>query len=231
MKYLIMSLAIFLSSLNAAQAETSISGTASGIWVNPQTPQTTTGVGTSSFSWGLTQPPSISNLLTFTPVSSSFSGLTEAPFKVGTISFRNGTTRVGSPLPEYVSLAITLNFTSPNIPSVSNSYIFDLITTLNTADPNASADIVKLPSYFPTTSFIIDDTEYFVQLSGFQNVIGDGFLSSNSSELRVRESLSATADLYAIITTQALPVPEPSEYALLLAGFIALAGISRLRKN
>jgi hypothetical protein len=202
------------------------------VWVNPTpsaSPVVTTGVGTYSFTWGNSSGlGSNPNSLTFT--DSSFSSSTETPFKVGSISYFNGTTAAGS-VPDSVQLSLTLNFSSPAIPSVSSAYSFNLVSTPNTADPNASADFVDLPSTFGTTLFTIDGTTYDVKLVGFENVLGDGFLASNSQSFHVREGRSASADLYAEVTTQTAAVPEPENLALMLGGLGVLGFVASRRRG
>ena len=111
-----------------------------------------------------------------------------------------------------------------------SSYLFTLNTTPNTDDPVASADFVDLPSAFSTTDFLIGSTTYRVKLTGFQNIIGDGFLASSPLQFHVEEGQTASADLYAEVTTQTAAVPEPETYALMLAGLAAVGSIARRRR-
>lgn len=115
--------------------------------------------------------------LTF--VGGPFNGVLETPFKVGTITYFNGTTALGS-TPDSINLALTLNFGVPALPPVVSSYVFTLNSTPNTADPDESADFVNLPSAFSSTDFLIGGTTYRVKLTDFENIVGDGFLTSNA---------------------------------------------------
>ena len=191
----------------------------------------TTGSGTSVFTYGDghgfgTGP----NKLTFAAVSGGFSSVTESPFKVGTITYFNGTTAVGT-TPDSVQLELTLDFSAPALGKVTSDYGFDLVSTLNTNHPDASADYVYLPSAFSTTTFLIGSTTYNVKLTGFSNVVGDGFLASNAQSFHVREDETASADLYAVVTTQVAAVPEPETYALMLAGLGVVGFMARRRKQ
>lgn len=225
----LMVLALGLAALPGALAQP-VDGTTSGTWVNPTPsapPIVTTGVGTPVFTWGDaatfgTGP----NSLTFE--GGAYAGALESPFKVGTIIYFNGTTTLGS-TPDSVDLSLTLNFTTPALPPVVGSYLFSLNTTPNTSDPDASADFVFLPSAFSSTDFLISGTTYRVKLVGFEDIVGDGFLTSDAQQLHVREGGTASADLFAVVTTQ--PIPEPESYALLLAGLAALTVVARRKEK
>lgn len=199
-----------------------VTGSSVGTWVDPVgTPFT--GVGTTTFTWGTTATGSIDNKLVFTPVA-SFSSSTEAPFKVGSLYYQNGAVFDGSTA---VDLHLTVNLDTPALGPVTGNYTFNLIGTDNTGTPDQNADIVEFPSGFSTTSFLIGSTFYRVRLVGFENVVGDGFLASNSTEFHVREQLHASADVYAVVTSA--PVPEPSTYLTMALGLAGLGVVARRR--
>lgn len=97
------------------------------------------------------------------------------------------------------------------------------------------ADYVNLPSTFTPTIFNIGGTSYTVKLIGFENVVGDGFLASSGTQLHVREGLSATADLYAEVTTDTSgaigAVPEASTWAMMILGFSGVGFMAYRRRN
>jgi hypothetical protein len=205
-----------------------VTGSTGGNWVNPSPSGgsiVTAGSGTSNFHWGDGTGFGVGdNSLNF--AGGAFASVTESPFKVGTITYFNGTTALGT-TPDSVELALTLNFVDPALGAVVSNYAFNLVTTPNTGDADADADFVFLPSSFSTTSFLIGGTTYNVKLTGFQNIVGDGFLASDSLGLHVREGLSASADLYAVVTTQTSNVPEPQSLGLALAALAALGWVRR----
>lgn len=224
----LVALGLSLVMAQAAWAQP-VSGSTSGVWVDPNPsapPIVTTGVGTSVFTWGdstgFDSPP---NSLSF--AGGLFNGVLETPFKVGTITYFNGTTAIGS-TPDSINLSLTLNFAVPALPPVVSSYLFTLNSTTNTADPDESADFVNLPSAFSSTDFLIGTTTYRVKLTDFENIVGDGFLTSSALQFHVREGGTASADLFAVVTTQ--PIPEPETYALMLAGLAAVGAIARRRR-
>jgi len=224
---IVMASALALAFAQAQAAD--VEGSTAGAWVNPLPgTATTTGVGTSVFTWGdstgFGTPP---NQLSF--AGGLFASAFETKFKVGTISYFNGTTALGTTA-DTVDLALTLNFSAPALGPVVSNYGFSLITTPNVGTPDENADFVSLPSLFSTTSFFIGSTEYRVKLTGFENVVGDGFLVSSDTEFHVREGGTASADLFAVVTT-ATPVPEPETYALMLAGLGVVGMMARRRRQ
>ena len=205
-----------------------VTGSTSATFVNPGPVGTvTTGVGTNVFTYGMGSPP---NELTFT--GSTFSSPIETPFKVGSLYYYNGSTTVGT-TPDSVDLSLSLNFTSPALPTVVSTFALNLVSTPNSGTADQNADYVYFPSSFSSTSFLIGTTTYNIKLTGFGNIVGDGFLSSNSAELHVRENSSATADLFAIVTTQtaAGAVPEPATWLMMIVGMGAIGFVARRRSN
>jgi hypothetical protein len=206
-----------------------VAGSATGVFENPApVGATTTGVGTNDFTYGTPIGLPLTELV-FN--GSSFSGTIGTPFMVGTLFFTNGAINLGSEATS-VDLSLSTAFTQPgSLPTVTSTFTLGLVTTPNTSDPLASADYVNLPTSFVPTVFNIGGTDYTVELTGFQNVVGDGFLASNSSQLHVEEGLSAHADLYAEVTSQ-IPsgVPEPSTWAMMLLGFAGV-GFMAYRRN
>jgi hypothetical protein len=194
-------------------------------FVNPTLP--------TSFSWGATVSGSIANRLTF--VSTGFDAPLETPFQIGSIRYQNGAVSAAQVQAESVDLHLTVLLDAGPLLDLGN-YRFELIGTPNVAgNADASADFVNLPSAFSTSSFDIGGVAYRVRIDGFRNVIGDGFLVSTGSQLHVREQGSATADLFAVVTAErppgeVAPVPEPSTYALMLAGLGAVGWVSRRRR-
>jgi PEP-CTERM motif len=213
-----------------------IVGTSSGIFVNPDPTGgsiVVTGVGTSTFTWGAGDPPP-PNSMSF--VGSSFSTTTETPFKIGTLTYFNGTTDLGS-TPNSVNLSVGLHFTAPPAGTQSSAFTLGLVSTTNTSDPIASADYVYFPSGFSSTIFSINGTNYTLMLTGFENVHGSaGFLgSNNNTEFHVEEGGTASADLYGEVTanlTGVIGAPEPSTFVIGVLGAGGMIGFGiRRRRN
>ena len=104
----------------------------------------------------------VENSLTFTPVD--FNAITPNTwFDFGAMQILNGTTFYNSEATG-VTLTVNLNLTQPAI-SVTTHVDLGLVSTPNTSDRLASADIVKLLN--PTTDFTvtIDGVQYRLELS------------------------------------------------------------------
>jgi hypothetical protein len=227
---LFLAIALSAASLPTYAADP-VSGTTGGVWVNPNpgvAPIVTTGVGTSTFTWGQSTGATPANSVVFDNSPGTFASVTETPFKVGQLTYFNGTTSIGTN-PDSVDLALTLDFNQPTLGAIVSDYTFKIVTTTNTDDPDASADYLYLPSAFSMTTFVIGDTTYDVKLTGFSNIVGDGFLASDDLALHVREAGTASADLYAVVTSEVAAVPEPQNVALLLAGLGMMGLVARRR--
>jgi len=239
-KIKIVSFAAILALSTAAPVfAADVEGTASATFVNPTpsgSPVVVTGVGTSFFTYGdntgTGTPP---NSLSFAATGSGFASAFETPFKVGTLTYFNGTTGVGTS-PDSIDFNLATNFTNPALGLVQTIFSLGLVITPNGGvDPDADADFVNLPSTFTPTIFNISGTNYTVKLVGFENVVGDGFLASSGTQLHVREGLTATADLFAEVTSDTSgtigAVPEPSTWAMMLLGFCGVGFVAHRRRR
>jgi hypothetical protein len=200
----------------------------SGVFSNPvlESSGVTTGVGTNFFTWGTPISGSSSSSLGFAGVP-SFSTSTETNFLLGTLEYHNGRIQTASGATG-VDLEITLTFTIPAVPDQTFVFGLVLVNTPNVSDPDAAADYVFLPSSFSSTTFMFGGTEYTLEVLGFQNVIGDGFLASSGTEFHVREDLGASAELWGRVTADIPePIPEPTTLLLLGSGLLGLFGRRR----
>jgi hypothetical protein len=229
----LMSSALATFSIGVAPARASdVTGSASATFVNPQPGDAAvTGVGTNVLTYGVASGAP-ANSLSFSGVG--FSSAFETPFKVGTLTYFNGTT-YGVP-PTSVDFNLATNLTNPALGLVQTIFSLSIVATINGGiDPDADADFVNLPSTFTPTLFNIGGTNYTVKLVGFENVVGDGFLASSGSQLHVREGLSATADLYAEVTSDTSGtiggVPEPSTWAMMILGFSGIGFMAYRRRT
>jgi hypothetical protein len=225
-----LTLAVSFSAISfSLPAVAQVAGSATGVFNNPAPiGATTTGVGTNDFTYGAAIGLPLTELV-FN--GSSFSSTIGTPFKVGTLFFTNGAINLGTEATS-VDLALSTAFTQPgSLGTVMSTFTLGLVTTPNTGDPLASADFVNLPTSFVPSVFNIGGTNYTVELTGFQNVVGDGFIASNSSQLHVEEGLSAHADLYAEVTSEIPSVPEPSTWAMMILGFAGVGFMAYRRKS
>lgn len=150
-------------------------------------------------------------------------------FSLGTLTFFNGIIAGGGATA--VDLEVTIMLTMPS--GVTHEFIktLTLINTPNTEDPIESADIVFLPTSFPSLIFAEGDNAFEFRIIGFGNVTGSGFATIDS--FNVLEGESATAELLG--TIEAIPdgvsLSEDLEIsnlhiASILAGAVLQVGIS-----
>ena len=204
----------------ALAAADPVSGTVRATFSDPQ-PGTgvSAGIGSDHVSWGTPLTGYKANELSFRS-NTPFSALLGEQFKVGSISYYNGTIRNGTQLTG-LTLNLGLTFANPAIGLLSKSFALGLYSTTNTGSADANADFVYLPSLQSITDFIVDGQAYQFELRGFDNVRGDGYLNSTASEFHVREGQSATADVFGVLSA----VPEPGTWAMMLIGF-AVIGVA-----
>jgi hypothetical protein len=117
-------------------------GSDTGTFVNPMlSSSVVSGVGTSNFSWGIPDAGDSAGVLVRKPPdtsSLSFSGgnfdaQPNQPFKLGTLTYHNGTTRGGEP--NSVEFDDSISFDNVPENNLTLKTIFDLVNTTNTSDP------------------------------------------------------------------------------------------------
>ncbi len=177
----------------------------------------TTGVGTSSFTWGTGTPPSGLDC-----AGESFNTNTGVFFDVGEITYFNGAINAGTGA-DSVDLSLSLAFTDPSGISENFIYLLSLVNTPNTGTAQEQADIVQFPVVLPTQSFNIGGLLYTLALEVGEVTTG-GF--STQTTFSVEEGASATATLRGKVTIAQVPVT--GSLALLVIG---LAGVGLTRRR
>jgi hypothetical protein len=178
--------------------------------------------GSAAFQWGKAATSSSyphTSALWFLPIASSNVALGES-FNIGSLFYRNGTINSQSGATS-VDLALTLSFSSPSgIAPVTTVFTSDLINSLNSSDPVASADIVSLRNIAAPLDF--EDAagnRFYLELTFMvDKTTIDGTLSTQT-EFRVFEGGQGRADLLGRVVSS--PVPEPSTALLGVLGALA----------
>lgn len=116
-------------------------GSTTGTFTNPA-PGTAvvSGIGSSTFSWGSGNPSSLSF------AASTFDTSPNTVFKLGTLTFHNGTITSNSGA-DAVTFNAKLHFDNVPEKDFALSSVFSLLNTPNTSDPIASADQVSIGSW------------------------------------------------------------------------------------
>ncbi|MDB6072811.1 MAG: hypothetical protein JWO89_451, partial [Verrucomicrobiaceae bacterium] len=132
----------------------------------------------------------VQNTLTFT--QTGFSGVApNTPFSLGTLVMLNGTTFNNSEATS-VTLHLTLTFTNP--PATQNVDIpLNLISTENSNDRTASADIVELAHPNAGVAVTVEGVSYTLNLSWQSLDPSAGVVQGN--QFLIYEGASATAQL------------------------------------
>jgi hypothetical protein len=187
------------------------------------------GPGNISFQWG--DPGTFgvgSSKLTF--AGTPFQGYFETPFKIGTLTYFNGT-NVLQTAATNIDLRIQLALTTPTTVSPYYDFGLGLITTPDTNGP--IADYVLFPSSFGSgADFLYGGNSYTLQLTGFQNASSGGYFDTGGELIgfHVDEGATATADLYGKLTVNRNVVPEAGTLGLAFSGLVGILGFARRRK-
>lgn len=189
------------------------------------------GVGTNSFAWGTGDPSS----LTF--AGSAFDTKPDTVFKLGRLTFHNGTIASGTGA-DKVDLTLDIGFDPVPEKNFKLKSTMNIINTLNTSDPVASADTVTIGG-FSFTFNVLEGQTASVDLMGK--------LTTGLSALPTG-AVESGADLFnpspfdpdplfsLILTGLANPssggfigtVPEPASWLVVLLG-LALIAVQRRR--
>jgi hypothetical protein len=203
-------------------------GTSSGIFYNPTggSGLVTTGNGTNFLTWGTGVGGTWPSWLYF--AGTKFAGVAPGQaFWLGGLGYFNGTVLSGTEAYS-ANFRTSLAFTNPAGLTRNFDFNFQLINTLNTADPIASADSIFFSLKLPKTSFNVGGIDYTLELACWSV---DDF--SNIDRLNVLEGQTAWANLIGKVTANTPPstpqsVPDPGSTLALMA--MAVVGLGGLRQ-
>jgi len=179
-----------------------ISVVVAGVFTNPAGPagMAVSGVGTSHFTWGVAVGGSSSNR--FDLIGTNITASTEQPITLASLSYFNGGIQFGT---EATSVVMLLTLNLPNESLTTNlPFRLELVTTPNTNDARASADIVRLVNPLPAPVVRLSGVAYALKL-GFGTVSTNGF--SNVEEFAVEEDRTANVTIRGIFSRFIVPQP------------------------
>lgn len=206
------------------------SGTTIGTWVNvvSNEPDDVYWVmnddagATADFVWGMPADNGFSSQFRFDGTGSDggpgWIAEENMPFSVGQFRYFNESTYNSAGIAG-VDLNLELAMTSPVITDEVFGFTFTIENTPNeTGDPILDGDIVRIVNAFSTNTFAHQGIEYTLMLLGFSTDGGATFTDDFSSP----EGGDAIAAIYATITSDTAPVPEPGTFTVLFLGFLLL---------
>jgi len=206
-----------------------IAGTSSGSWGLPGVPTPSTilsnenGGTDNRLSWGTPVTDSFANYVQFD--GASISALSGSQFKVGDLTYRNGSTtdNFDGDFP----LSVSLSLHSPTNLNPTFSFLFNILNTPNTGNPITDADRLRFSTAgLSGESFNVGGVDYTLLLTGFSADGGTTFIS----EFNAPEGAIARAGLYGKVIPTAEAVPEPTTMAGLALAGAGLAAARRRRK-
>jgi hypothetical protein len=223
----------------AAQANTISITDVSGIWTSITGGSVTSGVGTSSISWGVDVGDGQSGYDFDGNAPPTIGGLQpDTVFDLGTFTHRNRPIEGGTSITQ-ATLQVFFDFIIDSEPLTTYSrfstFVFDHWETPNSADPCAdgganglgvnengcadNVDPVTNPAF--SESFDVDGVTYVLDVTGFD--IGPSFWT--------RENAENTAIIQARFTAKEniAPIPLPAAGWLLLSALAGAAALARRR--
>lgn len=209
-------------------------GNTTGTFTNPA-PGTAvvSGVGTSSFSWGSGNPSSLSF------AASTFDTSPNTVFKLGTLTFHNGTITSNSGA-DAVTFNAKLHFDNVPEKDFALSSVFSLLNTPNTNDPVASADQVSIGSWGYTFNVLEGATASVDVMAKLSTGLTPSSAGTQSGAALIgADPFEPSPDYKLTIVGLANPtsggfvtsVPEAEAWALFSAGLLVLAVRLRPRQT
>jgi hypothetical protein len=210
-------------------------GSTTGTFVNP-TPATAvvSGVGTNAFSWGVSSDPS-----SVAFVGEAFDTEPRTPFTLGRLTFHNGVIDTGTGA-DGVDFNVAISFDNVAGENFVLTTAFAINNTLNTSDPNASADFLSIGD-FGFTFHVLENATASVDVIGMLttglDAIASGTDMPSGADLFSTGPFDPTGGYMLSIVGLSDPssggfvrrVPEPSTITLCALGLVALFLLGRGR--
>ena len=210
---LVASCLSFIIFTHYASAQIRVSGSVSGVFVNPNG-GVVDGVGTNSFSWGEGINGSGPSSLSFS--NEDFQSPQSEKFSLGTLRYFNGTIQQGTGSSAVdLQLSITVNNTSGDPIEIVET--LRLVNTPNEGTPEQQADRVFLPKQILSKEFEIDGVPFLFEIVGFGNIGVNGG-GGALDEFFVLEGGSESADLIGRISCGGVVGYQLSDFGVPVTG-------------
>lgn len=182
------------------------------------------GLGSSSFAWGSGSPSTLSF------AASAFDATPDTSFKLGTLTFRNGTIARGSGA-DAVTFNARLHFDNVPENDFTLSSIFSLVNTVNTSDPVASADQVSIGSWgytFNVFEGVTASVDVMAKLSTglVPSTNGTENGAARQGDFQFESTPSYTLSIVGLVNAttggSVTPIPEPGTLLLYCFGLVGI---------
>lgn len=205
---------VALMGLPAPANAIDFTGESAGEWGAPLIPNPTSvfsitsqdGGTNNRLTWGIPSPGNLTSYVQFD--GGNFITGTDSLFKIGELSYRNGSTYVYSNFDGDFPLNLNLSLTLPFRNNETFNFLFDILNRPNTTgDPVLDGDILRFATAGVSDhKFNYQGTNYTLQLIGFSTDEGQTILNEFNSP----ERSTTKASLYGtIVAANTVSVPEP----------------------
>lgn len=213
--------------------------TSAGQFLNPTPtcpPATCSGIGSNTVTWGTGDPGS----LTFT--EAAYAPKVGDLFKVGILTFSNGSTTIGSEITG-IDLDIAMSFDNISEVNFTHHTRLSINNTPNTEDPNASADFVAFTiGGFSATFNVLEGATASVDLMAkLTPILGlmPEIAQNGTDRDQLFDPATSPVDFELTLVGFENPtgagfisqIPEPSIHIMLMAGLVMLTFLSRRRRS
>jgi len=198
-------------------------------WTNVSGSSSVSGVGTNEIRWGTPLDDEQSGYRFDTASTDSFLVELNEEFSLGEFTHYNFPIYASGGSIDWAELNVSTNISidgvNRNEGPFSFSFFHDETPNACSPQPECANDLVNFGNSSASDTFLVDDVEYTMALTGF---VQNGVFTNNFSTL---EKNINVADLRAVFTqAEVASVPEPSAMALIGLGLLGLVGFGKSKQ-